>query len=147
MPRSKRNKVVSLTKVNAKGRDLKQTMIETLRASMDSYSNLFHLKFENLRSSRMRDIRMDWKESRLFLGKNSVAKIALGRTEKEEYKDNMHLISQVKLRQTSLMLYRFFSCAFFHPPTHLLPTCLPTYFYRLVLIFSSCPYICWSLDI
>ena len=75
MPRSKRNKVVSLTKVNAKGRDLKETMIETLRASMDSYSNLFHLKFENLRSSRMRDIRMDWKESRLYLGKNSIAKI------------------------------------------------------------------------
>ena len=95
MPRSKRNKVVSLTKVNAKGRDLKTTMIETLRASMDGFDSLFHLKFENLRSSRMRNIRMDWKESRLFLGKNSVAKIALGRTEEEEYKENLHLISQV----------------------------------------------------
>ena len=28
---------------------------------------------------------MDWRESKLFLGKNSVAKIALGRTEEEEY--------------------------------------------------------------
>ena len=64
----------------------------------------------------MRDIRMDWKESRLYLGKNSIAKIALGRTEEEEYKENMHLISQVKLRQTTLMLYRFFSCAFFGVP-------------------------------
>ena len=85
MPRSKRNKVVTLTKVNSKGRDLKSTMVATLQASMDEFSNLFHLKFENLRSSRMRGIRMDWRESKLFLGKNSVAKIALGRTEEEEY--------------------------------------------------------------
>ena len=95
MPRSKRNKVVTLTKVNSKGRDLKSTMVATLQASMDEFSNLFHLKFENLRSSRMRGIRMDWRESKLFLGKNSVAKIALGRTEEEEYKENLHLISQV----------------------------------------------------
>lgn len=109
MPRSKRNKVVSLTKVNSKGRELKITMVETLRASIDEYCNLFHLKFENLRSSRMRNIRMDWKESRLFLGKNSIAKIALGRTEEEEYKENLHIISQVGHHQRfcKLVAYTF----------------------------------------
>lgn len=103
MPRSKRNKVVSLTKVSGKGRDLKTTLVETLRASLDGYENLFHLKFENLRSSRMRHVRMDWRESRIFLGKNSVAKIALGRTEEEEYMDNLHLISQKLVGQSGLL--------------------------------------------
>jgi hypothetical protein len=45
---------------------------------------------------------MDWKESRIFLGKNSVAQVALGRTTEEEYKDNLHLISQVKLLLSTL---------------------------------------------
>ena len=87
--------IVTLTKVGGKGRDLKTTLVDTLRASLDGYRNLFLLKFENLRSTRMRDVRMHWKESRIFLGKNSIAQIALGRTEAEEYKENLHLISQV----------------------------------------------------
>lgn len=69
--------------------------MQTLRESLDVYKHVFLLKFENLRSSRMRDVRMDWKESRIFLGKNSIAQVALGRTVEEEYKDNLHLISQV----------------------------------------------------
>ena len=39
---------MSLTKVNARRRDLKETMIETLRASMDGNSNLFHPKQDDL---------------------------------------------------------------------------------------------------
>ena len=39
-------------------------------------------------------MRMHWRESRIFLGKKKVAQIALGRTEEEEYKENLHLISQ-----------------------------------------------------
>ena len=86
---------VSLTKVGGKGRDFKATLVQTLRESLDVYKHVFLLKFENLRSCRMRDVRMDWKESRIFLGKNSIAQVALGRTVEEEYKDNLHLISQV----------------------------------------------------
>ena len=86
---------MSLTKIGGKGRDLKVTLVKTLRESLDVYKHLFILKFENMRSSRMKDVRMDWKESRIFLGKNSIAQVALGRTVEEEYKDNLHLISQV----------------------------------------------------
>ena len=39
---------MSLTKVNSKGRELKETTIETLRASMDGNSNLFHPKQDDL---------------------------------------------------------------------------------------------------
>jgi mRNA turnover protein 4 len=43
----------------------------------------------------MRDVRMHWKESRIFLGKNTIAQVALGRTSEEEYKENLHCISEV----------------------------------------------------
>ena len=52
----------------------------------------------------MRDVRMHWKESRIFLGKNTVAQVALGRTVEEEYKDNLHIISQ-KLEGNSGLLF------------------------------------------
>lgn len=64
MPRSKRNKVVSLTKTKGKGRDLKSKLIESLRENVDEYENIFVVSFENLRASRFKDIRMDWRESR-----------------------------------------------------------------------------------
>ena len=38
---------------------------------------------------------MHWKESRIFLGKNTIAQVALGRTSEEEYKENLHCISEV----------------------------------------------------
>ena len=69
--------------------------MNTLRDTIDQYTNIFVLKFDNLRSSRMRDVRMHWKESRIFLGKNTIAQVALGRTSEEEYKENLHCISEV----------------------------------------------------
>lgn len=47
-----------------------------------------------MRSTLFKDIRMDWRESRIVLGKNSVTQIALGRTAEDEYKDNLRYISQ-----------------------------------------------------
>jgi len=56
--------VVSLTKIDAKGRELKVKLVETLRTAVDEYQGLYVLNFENMRSSKFRDIRMDWKESK-----------------------------------------------------------------------------------
>jgi mRNA turnover protein 4 len=64
MPRSKRNKVVNLTKTSSKGRSLKSKMVDLLRDSLDEYSNLFAFTFENMRATKFKDVRMDWRESR-----------------------------------------------------------------------------------
>ena len=56
--------VVSLTKIDAKGRELKVKLVETLRTAVDEYQGLYVLNFENMRSSKFREIRMDWKESK-----------------------------------------------------------------------------------
>ena len=93
MARSKRNKVVSLTKTVSKGKDFKQKTIGLVRGAIDEYKHVFVLKFENMRDTKFKEIRMDWKESRIFLGKNKIAQVALGRNVEEEYKENLHLLS------------------------------------------------------
>eukprot|EP00128_Syssomonas_multiformis_P007702 Colp12_sorted_trinity150504_noHs@16388 len=94
MARSKRNKIVSLTKTDAKGKDLKKKLVEVLRAAVDEYKGIYVLNFENMRAAKFREIRMDWKESKIFMGKNSIAQIALGRNPEEEYKDNLRHVSK-----------------------------------------------------
>lgn len=89
MPRSKRNKVVSLTKTGPKGRDLKSKYVESIRDAVDEYKNIFVFSYTNMRARQFKDVRVDWRDSRMFMGKNSVAKVALGRTPEEEYKDNL----------------------------------------------------------
>lgn len=118
MPRSKRNKVgrdstftvfltslfsmnfsslvspVSLTKTKSKDRSAKTKYIDTIRRALDEYSYVYLFSYDNMRSTLFKDIRMEWRESRIVLGKNSVTQIALGRTAEDEYKDNIRYISE-----------------------------------------------------
>jgi mRNA turnover protein 4 len=64
MPRSKRNKVVSLTKTRGKGRAGKTKLVEELRNAIDEYKHIYVFSFENLRASMFKDIRAHFRESR-----------------------------------------------------------------------------------
>lgn len=55
---------VSLTKTGAKGKTLKSKLIEVIRGHVDEYKSIYVFSFENLRTSKFRDVRMDWKESK-----------------------------------------------------------------------------------
>ena len=55
---------MSLTKTDAKGRDLKKKLVEVLRGAVDEYKGIYVLNFENMRAAKFREIRMDWKESK-----------------------------------------------------------------------------------
>ncbi|KAG5274731.1 hypothetical protein AALO_G00139520 [Alosa alosa] len=94
MPKSKRDKKISLTKTAKKGLELKQTLIEELRKCVDIYRNVFIFSVENMRNNKLKDIRTAWKHSRFFFGKNKVMMIALGRGPTDEYKDNLHKVSR-----------------------------------------------------
>ncbi|XP_075997593.1 mRNA turnover protein 4 homolog [Genypterus blacodes] len=94
MPKSKRDKKVSLTKTAKKGLESKQKLIEELRKCVDTYRNLFIFSVANMRNNKLKDIRTAWKHSRFFFGKNKVMMIALGRRETDEYKDNLHKVSK-----------------------------------------------------
>jgi mRNA turnover protein 4 len=94
MPKSKRNKVVSLTKVKSKGAKAKDKLIEEVRGACDLYTNMFVLDVENMRNVSLKEMRSYWKGSRFFFGKNKVTQISLGRTPETAVKENLHLVSQ-----------------------------------------------------
>uniref|UniRef100_A0A2K5HAU6 Ribosome assembly factor mrt4 n=1 Tax=Colobus angolensis palliatus TaxID=336983 RepID=A0A2K5HAU6_COLAP len=81
MPKSKRDKKVSLTKTAKKGLELKQNLIEELRKCVDTYRYLFIFSVANMRNSKLKDIR-------------NVMMVALGRSPSDEYKDNLHQVSK-----------------------------------------------------
>jgi mRNA turnover protein 4 len=56
--------LVSLTKTDAKGKDLKKKLVEVLREAVDEYKGIYVMNFENMRAAKFREIRMDWKESK-----------------------------------------------------------------------------------
>lgn len=94
MPKSKRDKKISLTKTAKKGLQSKQKLIEELWKCVDTYRNLFIFSVANMRNNKLKDIRTAWKHSRFFFGKNKVMAIALGKRETDEYKDNLHKVSK-----------------------------------------------------
>ncbi|KAL3888625.1 hypothetical protein ACJMK2_000990 [Sinanodonta woodiana] len=103
MPKSKRNKKISLTQTRKKGLELKQKIIEEIRECIDSYARIFLFSVQNMRNTYLKDVRCEWKHSRFFFGKNKVMSLALGRTAQDEYRDNLHQISSHLRGQTGIL--------------------------------------------
>jgi len=96
MPRSKRAKVVSLTKVAKRSpKQHRAEKLDLIRDAVGEYENVFVFSFTNMREAKLKEVRMDWRESRIYMGKLSVAQVALGRTEEEEIRDNIRFVSEV----------------------------------------------------
>jgi mRNA turnover protein 4 len=78
MPKSKRAKVVPLTKVKAHRREIKATLVETLRDTVGQFPRAFVFSFANLRTQPFKEMRQQLSGSaRFFLGKNRVMGKAL----------------------------------------------------------------------
>ncbi|KAJ0393360.1 hypothetical protein P43SY_000630 [Pythium insidiosum] len=89
MPRSRRQRVKPLTNTNKKGTELKQKMVEAIRDAIDSYKSAYAFSFQNMRTNHFKDVRLEFRDSRFFLGKNKVMKVALGRSAEEEYAEEL----------------------------------------------------------
>ena len=103
MPRSKRHKVVSLTKTKPKDKDFKAAQINELREAMDEYESVFVFSYENMRTVVFKEVREHFKDSKISLGKNSLAHIAMGKTITDEYKDNMHQVTRKLVGDSGLL--------------------------------------------
>lgn len=102
MPKSKRSKIVALTQTEKKTRDHKTAIIQDIRAEIDDHDSLYLFSYENMRSSKFKKVRMDFrapdkdgKRTRIFLGKNKLMQVALGRTPEDEYADNIRHVSKL----------------------------------------------------
>ncbi|XP_021196167.3 mRNA turnover protein 4 homolog [Helicoverpa armigera] len=104
MPKSKRDKKVSLTKTNKKGLLLKQKIIEEIRNSLSKYEHIFLFTVDNMRNTKLKDLRNEWKDSRFFFGKNKVMAVALGRTKSDEAEDQLNLLSKRLKGQCGLLM-------------------------------------------
>ena len=103
MPKSKRNKVVSLSKSTKKGFELKKDLVSQVQACCDEYSAIYVFSVENMRNQKLKEVRQAWRTSRFFFGKNKVMTVALGRTKEDEYKENLNKVSEQMVGNVGLM--------------------------------------------
>uniref|UniRef100_F1LDP0 Ribosome assembly factor mrt4 n=1 Tax=Ascaris suum TaxID=6253 RepID=F1LDP0_ASCSU len=104
MPRSKREKEVSLTKVKKKTKESKKTLVKDIRDSVDTYANLFVFNVDNMRATKFVEVRQKFKaNSRFFFGKNNVMAVALGRDTNTEYANQLSKVSSMLKGQCGLM--------------------------------------------
>lgn len=89
MPKSKRARLVSLTKTVSKGKDQKKELMEKVRDACDLYNYIYIIEPQNMRNASLKDVRNHWKSSRFFFGKNKVMQLALGKTASDEHKENV----------------------------------------------------------
>ncbi|XP_054157791.1 mRNA turnover protein 4 homolog [Oppia nitens] len=104
MPKSKRNRLVSLTATQKKSfSDIKVKLVNDVRQSCDDYSRVFIFSVQNMRNAKLKDVRNQWKDSRFYFGKNKVMTISLGKTKETEYKHNLHKLSDRLYGQCGLL--------------------------------------------
>ncbi|KAI4318486.1 hypothetical protein MLD38_032184 [Melastoma candidum] len=85
MPKSKRDRPVTLSKTKKKGRGQKESQVNSIRGAIDSYSSVYVFSFENMRNLKFKEFREQLKSSsRFFLGSNKAMQIALGRSAADE---------------------------------------------------------------
>jgi|EP00927_Polykrikos_kofoidii_P052079 mRNA turnover protein 4 len=94
MPKSKRNKVISLTKVKKRSKDSKDKLIEAIRDSTSRYGRCYLISIDNERNTFMQEVRRRMHPGRLFCAKNKVMQLALGSQASSECQDNIHKISE-----------------------------------------------------
>ncbi len=104
MPKSKRDRKVTLSKVKKRtGLETKQALVERVRGSVDEHERLFVFAADNMRNNHLKEVRETWKHSTFFMGKNRVMSLALGRSEAEEYADNLFRVSKLLRDQRGLL--------------------------------------------
>ncbi|KAI3617454.1 hypothetical protein CBS9595_003363 [Malassezia furfur] len=92
MARTKRNKVVSLTRTKTKTREHKETLVDRIRDAAQQYAYLYVFAVSNMRNTYLDEVRKLWTGSKIFFGKLRVIAKALGETEEEEIRPGLSKI-------------------------------------------------------
>lgn len=71
---------------------MKQKTVEDIRKSVSKYEHIFLFTVHNMRNSKLKDIRLQWTDSKFFFGKNKVIALALGKTKSDEIEDQLNLV-------------------------------------------------------
>jgi mRNA turnover protein 4 len=105
MPKSKREKIVSLTKTKKRSTTLRKAeLMDEIRESIDKYRYVYVFDLANSRSQHMKEMRSELSDSRIFMTKNKVMQKALGLTTEDEYAPNLHQVSKELIGICGLLL-------------------------------------------
>jgi len=74
--------------------DWKKKIVTELRVAGESYENVYVFRVIGMRGPGLRELRKSWRDSKLFLGKNTVMTIAIGKTKESELLPGMHKICE-----------------------------------------------------
>ncbi|KAF8272176.1 ribosomal protein L10-domain-containing protein [Lactarius quietus] len=98
MPKSKRQKLVSLTKVSKKTREHKGAQISELQVNVEKWRYCWLFEVGNMRNAHLKTVRKLWRDSaRLFFGRGALMAKALGTTPEEEHRPGLApLARQIK---------------------------------------------------
>ncbi|KAL1925699.1 uncharacterized protein VTP21DRAFT_582 [Calcarisporiella thermophila] len=103
MPKSKRSKVVTLSKTEKKGREGKEALFQQIRDAVDNFAYIWMFSVENMRNTYLKDVRTEWKTSRFFFGRTKVMSKALGTTPEEEYRENLRTLAEKMIGEVGLL--------------------------------------------
>lgn len=95
MAKSKRNRVVPLTKVNKKDNvSMKKTqLVKSIEKYLEEFEYCYVFRYKNMTTVPMQELRNYWDTSKFIIGKNKVLQVALGKSEDEEPKLNSHKLA------------------------------------------------------
>ena len=95
MPRSKRQREVTLSSVSKKQREWKEGLIEKVRDAVETYPSVYVFKYKDMKNISFKALRDKLRESsRFFLGSNKVLQVALGREASDEVRENISELSK-----------------------------------------------------
>lgn len=104
MPRSKRDKKISLTKTERKGLQWKQQIVDDIRHCVQKYPHIYLFSVQNMRNNLLKELRSEMKkDSRFIFGKNRVMQLALGKTEQDEIEKGLYQLAKRMRGQCGLL--------------------------------------------
>lgn len=104
MPKSKRSKLIALTKTKKKTREDKERIGEEIKQALDTFNYAWVFSVDNMRNTFLKTIRQDWTGSRLLFGRTKVMHKVLGATPEEEYLENLHRLTKYMIGDIGLLL-------------------------------------------
>mmetsp|Transcript_39184 Transcript_39184/g.92232 ORF Transcript_39184/g.92232 Transcript_39184/m.92232 type:complete len:225 (-) Transcript_39184:122-796(-) len=103
MPKNKRNKVVTLSKVKKKEKTVKDKLIEEIRDACGKYSRVYLLAIDNERNQFLQEVRKQLRPSALICARNKVMQVALGTSPSTECQDGIHKLAEQITGQCALL--------------------------------------------
>ena len=84
MPPSKRNRVVPTSKVRKNRKELVRRLAANAQDAAEKYSYIWVFDVENSRNTFLKQVRTEFSDSRIMMGKNKVLMVGLGQTAETE---------------------------------------------------------------